>query len=116
MLNTTPPDTAETRLGTDYVVEQHLHRHGAGSCDLLDALDNPSGFVALCDLYGAFGQPIRNAYTVEGALQAIQCLLADQAPSPLDWISHQRGLPVSDMAWWHDVRVSELLARFLHGR
>ncbi|WP_322865309.1 hypothetical protein U5922_003335 [Aquicoccus sp. G2-2] len=116
MLHTTPLDTAETRLGAAYAVEQHLHRHGASLCDLLDALGDSSGFATLCDLYGAFGQPSPKADTVEGALRAIQCLLAAQVPSSLDRIGHQRGLPVSDMARWHGARVSELLARFHHAQ
>lgn len=116
MLNTTRFETAETRLGTACAVEQHLHRHGASLCDLLDALDDSSGFATLCDLYGAFGQPSPKADAVEDALRVIQCLLADQTPSSLDRTSSERGLPVSDMARWHGARVSELLARFHHAQ
>jgi hypothetical protein len=114
MLNTTTLDTAEARLGAAYAVEQHLRRHGASLCDLLDALDDPSGFAALCDLHGAFGQPIPDADAVEAALRDIRRILADQAPTSLDRIGHERGLPASDMTRWHGARVSELLGRFRH--
>ncbi|MDG4647264.1 hypothetical protein P6F26_02305 [Roseibacterium sp. SDUM158017] len=114
MLNTTTIDTAEARLGAAYAVEQHLRRHGASLCDLLDALDDPSGFAALCDLHGAFGQPIPDADAVEAALRDIRRILADQAPTSLDRIGHVRGLPASDMTRWHGARVSELLGRFRH--
>ena len=116
MLNTTALDAAYAHLGAAYAVEQHLRRHGADLCDLLDALDKPGGFAALCDLYGAFGQPSPKADAVEGALRAIQCLLADQTPSSLDRIGHERSLPASDMARWHGARVGELLARFHHAQ
>ena len=116
MLNTTPLDTAETRLGAAYAVKQHRRRQGADLCDLLDALDDSSGFAALCDLYGAFGQPSPKADAVEVAMRAIQCLLADQTPSSLDRIGHERGLPASDMMLWHGARVSELRAGFHHAR
>lgn len=116
MLNTTPLDTAETRLGVANAVEQHLRRRGASLCDLLDALDDSSGFATLCDLYGAFRQPIRNADTVEGALRAIQPLLADQTPSSLDRIGHERGQSTSDLMRWYGARVGELRARFHHAQ
>jgi len=114
MLNTTTIDIADARLGAAYMAEQHLRRHGASLCDLLDALDDPSGFAALCDLHSAFGQPFPDADAVEAALRDIRRILADQAPSTLDRIGHERGLPASDMACWHGARVSELLARFRH--
>ncbi|GGH36596.1 hypothetical protein SAMN05444007_108290 [Cribrihabitans marinus] len=114
MLNTTTLDIAEARLGAAYAVEQHLRRHGASLCDLLDALDDPAGFAGLCDLHSAFGQPIPDTDAVEAALRDIQRVLADQIPSTLDRIGHERGLPASDMTLWHGARVSDLLARFRH--
>ncbi|WP_026759148.1 hypothetical protein [Sediminimonas qiaohouensis] len=114
MLNITTLDPAEVRLGAAYAVEQHLRRHGASLCDLLDALDDSSGFAAFCDLHGAFGQPVPKADVVEAALRDILRVLADQTPSSLDRIGHERGLPASDMTLWHGARVSELLARFHH--
>lgn len=38
--------TAATCLGAAYAVEQHLRRHSAALCDLLDALDESRGFAA----------------------------------------------------------------------
>lgn len=114
MLNTTTLDTLEARLCSAYEVEQHLRRHGPGLCDLLDTLDDPSGFEALCDLQAAFGQPIPDADAVEAALRDILRILADQTPSSLDRIGHERGLPASDMTRWYGARISELLARFDH--
>lgn len=113
-LNTTTIDTSEARLGAACTVEQHLRRHGASLCDLLDALDDPSGFAALRDLHGVLGQPIPDTYAVEAALRDIHRILAGQTPSSLDRIGQERGLPASDMILWHDARVSELLARFPH--
>lgn len=114
MLNTATLDTADSRLRAAYAVEQHLRRHGASLCDLLDALDDPSGFAALCDLHGTFGQPIADTDAVEAALRDIRRILADQTSSSLDRIGHERGLPASDMTRWHGARVSDLLARFRH--
>lgn len=114
MLTTTTLDSAEVRLGATYTVEQHLRRHGAGLCDLLDALEDPSGFEAFCDLHGAFGEPFPDPDAVEAALREIHRVLAEQAPSSLDRIGHERGFPASDMTRWHGARVSELLARFRH--
>ncbi len=114
MLNTTTLDPAGARLGAAYAVELHLRRHGASLCDLLDALDDPAGFAALCDLHGAFGQPFPDTDAIETALRDILRILADQTPSSLDRIGHERGLPASDMTLWHGARVSEFLARFRH--
>ncbi|GGH41436.1 hypothetical protein SAMN05444007_1199 [Cribrihabitans marinus] len=114
MLNTSNLDAAEARLGAAYAAEKHLHRHGGSLCDLLDALDDPSGFAALCNMHGVFGQPIPDVDAVEAALRDIHRVLADQRPSSLDRTGHERGLPVSDMMQWHGARVSELLARFRH--
>lgn len=116
MLITTPLDAADAHLGAAYTVEQHLRRHGASLCDLRDALDDPGGFAALCDLYAAFGQPIWNADTVERALRAIQRILAEQTASSLERIGQTQNLPASDMARWHGARISELRAGFHHAR
>lgn len=53
--NTTLDICDEARLGAAYAVEQHLHRHGTSLCDLLDALIDPRGFEAFCDLHAAYG-------------------------------------------------------------
>ena len=99
-----PPTPPRRRLGAAYAAEQHLRRHSASLCDLLDALDDPSGFAAFCNRYGAFGQPIPDADAVEPALRDITRILADQTPSSLDRIGHARGLPASDMTLWHGAR------------
>ena len=107
-------DLDQARYDATADTQKHLRQHGASLCNLLDALENPRGFSALCDLHAAFGQPFPDANTVETALRNIHCVLADLAPSSLDRIGHARNLPASDMARWHGARVSELLARFLH--
>lgn len=65
---------------------------------------DPSGFEALCDLHGLFGEPIPNADAVEASLQEIHDILADQTQSSLDRIGHERGLSASDMT----LRLTEL--------
>ncbi|PFG63728.1 hypothetical protein AXZ77_2338 [Thioclava sp. ES.031] len=115
MLKTTNLETAEVRHAAAYTAEQYLRRHGASLCDLLDALEDKSGFASLCDLHSAFGQPVADPDAVEMALQGIHRALADQAPSSLERITQERGLPASDMTRWHGARVSEIIARFRHG-
>ncbi|WP_286697796.1 hypothetical protein [Sulfitobacter sp. TMED3] len=111
MLNSSTLETDEARFNTTYLVEQYLRRHGASLCDLLDALEDPSGFAALCDLHTAYGQPIPDVEVVESALRNIHRVLAEQLPSSLDRIGHERRLSAADMTRWHGARVSELLAR-----
>lgn len=105
-------DQARYNATTD--AQSYLCQHGASLCDLLDALDDPAGFGALCDLHGAFSQPFPDPEAVETALGAIHRILAVLAPSALDRIGQARNLPASDMARWHGARVSELLARLHH--
>ncbi|WP_156943933.1 hypothetical protein [Roseivivax isoporae] len=114
MLNSTKLDASQARFNAVAATEDHLRRHGAGLCDLLDALDDRSGFDALCDLHGAISERFPDADAVEQALRDIRRILSEQAPSALDRISHERSLPASDMTRWHGARVSELLARFRH--
>ncbi|QYX56530.1 hypothetical protein K1T73_16010 [Roseovarius sp. SCSIO 43702] len=114
MLNSTTVNTSQVRFDAVAATEKHLRRHGASLCDLLDALDDRSGFDALCDLHGAVSERFPDADAVEQALLDIRRILSQQAPSVLDRISHERSLPASDMARWHGARVSELLARFRH--
>ncbi|AQS48565.1 hypothetical protein BMG03_12760 [Thioclava nitratireducens] len=115
MVNITNLETTEARHAAVYTAEQHLRRHGASLCDLLDALDDKSGFGALCDLHSAFGQPIADPDIVERALRDIHRVLAGQAPSALERISRERGLHANDMTRWHGARISEIIARFRHG-
>lgn len=115
MLNTNMLDISQNRLDAAAATETHLHHHGAGLCDLLDALDaldDKSIRSTLCDLYGAFALPIPDVKAVEAALYGIHRHLMNQAPSKLDRVGYARNLPASDMTRWHGARVSELLARF----
>lgn len=107
-------DTDQARYNATADAQSYLRQHGASLCDLLDALDDPAGFGALCDLHGAFSQPFPDPEAVETALGAIHWILAGLAPSALDRIGQARNLPTSDMTMWHGARVSELLARFHH--
>lgn len=116
MLNTITLDTNQARYDAAAATEAHLRRHGASLCDLLDALDDPSGFGALCNLNVALSAAFPEADAVEAALRDIHDSLEDQAPSALDRISRERNLPASDMTRWHGARISELLTRFLNAR
>ena len=115
MLNTTIHFTSEARSRAADTTAKHLWLHGAGLCDLLEAIDDPRGLSAICNLHGAFGQPFPDTDTVEDALRDIHSVLAEEAPSSLDSIGYERKLPVSDMTRWHGARVSELLALFQCG-
>jgi hypothetical protein len=114
MLNTHTRDTSQARFDATAAAQDHLRRHGAALCNLLDALDGQIGFSAFCDLNSAFGRPVPDFDAVEAALRNIHTVLADQLPSALDSIGHDRNFPASDMTRWHGARVSELLARFRH--
>lgn len=109
-------DTDQARYNATADAQSYLRRHGASLCDLLDALDDPTGFSALCDLHAAYSQPFPDPESVETALGAIHRILAGLAQSVLDRIGQARNLPASDMARWHGARVSELLARFHHAQ
>ena len=112
MLNTTALDIDPARSNAVADAQRFLRRHGAGLCDLLDALSDPLGFAALCDLQEACDQPFPDPNAVETALGTIYHALADEAPSSLDKISYARNLSASEMVMWHGARVSEILARF----
>lgn len=107
-------DTEQARYSATVDAQSYLRQHGASLCDLLDTLDEPTGFSALCDLHAAYSQPFPDPEAVQTALRAIHRVLAGLAPSALDRIGHEQNLPASDMARWHGARVSELLARFHH--
>ncbi|HBY94461.1 MAG TPA: hypothetical protein DEP84_10950, partial [Chloroflexi bacterium] len=97
-------------------VDTYLRRHGASLCDLLDALEDPTGFTGLCDLHTAYSQPFPDPKAVQTALRSIHRALEGLAPSALDRIGQARNLPASDMTMWHGARISELLARFSYAR
>ena len=115
MHTTTALDISQARFDAAAAAEKHLRYNGASLCDLLDALEDKSGFAALCDLHSAFGHPVPDADAVEAALRHIHQVLADQKASTLDRIGHERRLPASDMTRWHGARVSDLLALFSCG-
>lgn len=114
MLNTNTRDISHARFDAAAATEDHLRRHGAALCNLVDALDDEIGFFAFCDLHSAFGRPVPDDDAVEAALGDILRVLADQLPSSLDRVGYVQNLPASDMTRWHGARVSELLARFRH--
>lgn len=114
MLNTSTRTISQGRYNALAATELHLRRHGAGLCDLLDALDDPAGFEALLRLHAAFGEPFPDADAVEDALRDIHRFLADQTPSALDRTGRERNFSASDTARWHGARVSELFGRFRH--
>jgi hypothetical protein len=114
MQDSTTIDIDQARYNAIFDAQNYLHRDGASLCDLLDALDDPAGFSALCDLHAAFSQPFPDPEAVQTALVLIHRVLEGLAPSALDRIGHKRGMPAPDMACWHGARVSELLARFRH--
>lgn len=116
MSNTTIIDLSQARYDAVAATEQHLRRHGAGLCVLLDALDDPAGFEALLRLHAAFSEQFSDAGAVGDALHDIGRFLADQAPSALDSTGRERNFPAPDMARWHGARISELFNRLRHAR
>ncbi|WP_375691808.1 hypothetical protein [Pseudooceanicola sp. LIPI14-2-Ac024] len=111
MLNCTA-NTAETRIDAVVSTEHHLRRHGKSLFNLLDAIDDPVGFEAFCDLHGAFGETMPDPDVIEAALREIRRVLEDQRPSALDRIEQDRRLPVPEMTRWHGARLTDLLSMF----
>lgn len=110
-----PPNSPpKARFDAISATEDYIRRHVAALCNLLDALDDETGFCALSDLHNAVNWSVPDADAVESAVSYIHRVPADQVPSTLDRIGYDRNLPASDMTrWrWHGARVSELLARF----
>ncbi|MEM5542653.1 hypothetical protein WNY61_07870 [Sulfitobacter sp. AS92] len=116
MLNNSTTNLSQARYDAVAATEQHLRRHGAGLCDLLDALDDPAGFEALLRLHSAFSDRFPDSDAIEDALWDIVRYLADQTPSALDSTGRERNFPAPDMARWHGARVSELFNRFRFAR
>ncbi len=112
MLNTIPTSPAGAIHGMTSDTQKHLRQHGGSLCDLLDAIGEPGGIDALCDLYGAFETPSPDAATVEAALRDIERLLAKQAPSSLDRLGRAGNFHAAEATRWHGARMSELVARF----
>lgn len=116
MLNTSPANISQARYDAVAATERHLRRHGAALCDLLDALDDPAGFEALCHLHSAFSQPFPDPDVIKDALHDICRFLAEQSPSSLDRIGVERNFAASDTTRWHGARTSELCGNFRHAR
>ncbi|NUH66541.1 hypothetical protein HTT03_14755 [Sulfitobacter sp. S0837] len=116
MLNTNTANISQARYDAVAATQKHLRRNGASLCDLLDALDDPAGFEALCRLHSAFSYPFPDADAVEDAVHDIIRFLADQSPSSLDRIGTERNFAASDMARWHGARISEIYGKFRHAR
>ena len=116
MLNTNTSNISQARFDAVAETQKHLRRNGASLCDLLDALDDPAGFEALCRLHSAFSHPFPDADAVEDAVHDITRFLADQSPSSLDRIGLERNFAASDMARWHGARISEIHRKFRHAR
>jgi hypothetical protein len=92
--------------------ERHLRHHGPALCNLFDAFDAPSGFDALCDLHGIFGNLHPDAKMIKTALQEIETFLARQTSQAADAAAQNRGFDASGALRWHGARISELHARF----
>jgi hypothetical protein len=92
--------------------ERHLRHHGPALCNLFDAFDAPSGFDALCDLHGIFGNQHPDAKLIRTALQEIETFLAKQTSQAADAAARDRGFDASGALRWHGARISELHARF----
>lgn len=92
--------------------ERHLRRHGPALCNLFDAFDAPSGFDALCDLHGIFGNQQPDAKMIRTALQEIETFLAKQTSQAADAAAQDHGFDASGALRWHGARISELHARF----
>lgn len=114
MFNTGHMNLSQARYNAVAATEKYLRRSGAALCDLLDALDDPAGFEALCRLHSAFSEPFPDADAIEDALHDIVRFLADQSTSSLDQIGRERNFPCCDMARYHGARATDLFARFRH--
>ncbi|WP_300057171.1 hypothetical protein [Sulfitobacter sp.] len=112
MLNNSTANISQARYDAVAAIERHMRRHGAALCDLLDALDDPAGFEALCRLHSAFSHPFPDANDIEDALHDIVRFLADQSPSSLDRIGVERKFAASDTVRWHGARISEIYEKF----
>ncbi|WP_375176063.1 hypothetical protein [Pseudooceanicola sp.] len=114
MLNTFNANANADQAAYDRIrdTETHLRRHGRGLCDLLDALDAPGGFDALCELHGFFGTQHPNADEIAEALAEIERALEAQTASAADRIARDYCFDASSAIRWHGARISELRRRF----
>ena len=112
MHRTSTLDLSQARFNATYETEKYLRFNGASLCDLLDALEDKTGFAALCDLHAAISQKFPDADAVEAALRHIHQVLASQKMSALECIGFDRRLPASDMTRWHGARINDIIAMF----
>ncbi len=112
MHTTTHENNAQAAYDRIADTERNLRRHGPALCDLFNAFDAPSGFDALCDLHGIFGNQHPDANVIKTALQEIECALAKQSSQAVDTAARDRGFDASAALRWHGARISELHARF----
>ena len=116
MLNSTNFDTDQAAYDRIADTEWHLRHHGAALCDLFSAFDAPTGFDALCDLHGIFGNKHPDALAIKIALQEIMDALAQQTSQAADNAGYDRNFDAPAALRWHGARICDLLARFRHVR
>jgi hypothetical protein len=112
MLNTINYDRTQAAFDRVADTERHLRRHGAALCDLFNVFDAPSGFDALCDLHGIYGNQNPDAVAIKEALQEIERSLSMQTTAVADNAARHLKFDASAALRWHGARISELLARF----
>ncbi|WP_417255218.1 hypothetical protein [Celeribacter sp.] len=78
MQSTITHDISQARFDATYATEKYLRYNGARLCDLLDSLDDKSGFEAFCDLHSILAPSVPDADAVEAALRHIHQVLARQ--------------------------------------
>ncbi|TNF13013.1 MAG: hypothetical protein EP320_10570 [Rhodobacteraceae bacterium] len=111
---TTGIDLDQARYDAVAETQDHLRRHGASLCNLLDALDDPAGFEAFCVLHALLAAPFPDADNAKTALRDIRRIVAAQSASALDRIARERNFYAADAARWHGARLNDLLVRFRH--
>ena len=114
-MTTMNPDTTATdprALDAALDVATFLRRHGAGLCDLLEALGQAEAFEALCDLnaQGDHAQP--DPQVSQAALQRIVHQLGQMPVSHVDRITRAARLDVDAALRWYGARLTDVLAAF----
>lgn len=112
MDTTNNENIAQAACGRIVDTEQHMRRQGLALCNLFDAFDAHSGFDALCDLHGFFGNQHPDAQMIKSAFQEIETSLAKQTSQAADAAARDRGFDASGALRWHGTRINELHARF----
>ncbi len=109
MQSFTPPDPLERNDEAILDTLQHLRRHGAALCSLLEVSGEFGGVDALCNLHGTLSTPFPDQMTVKEALGQIEQALQNQTPSDLDRIVREHNFHASVKNSWHLAKVSGLL-------